>query len=164
MLTMLFTASSCRFQLSFHAASDEGVFPVEVLEARLAREAESLAGWQRTAAGFGDFADLHAWLHDQHLCYAVRRQVRPSSMKYISGLRTKALLLRSNKCRPGNLQKHPLDGVVRAGHAKFNNHVVHSLCGASLTAALRSGGVVTGVRAWVLWLAMWIVLPRRVQS
>ena len=64
-----------RFGLSFYAASDEGVFPDDILDARLDREAESLADWQRTAAQFLQLRDLHAWLHDQHLCYAVNRQV-----------------------------------------------------------------------------------------
>ena len=75
----------CRFQLSFHSASDEGIFPDDVLEARLAREGQSLAGWQRTAASFQTLADLHAWLHDQHLCYAVRRQVCPCSTLHFCG-------------------------------------------------------------------------------
>ena len=66
-----------RFQLSFHAASDGGIFPPEVLVARQQREAESLADWERTAETFAGLADFHAWLHDQHLCYAVRRQVCP---------------------------------------------------------------------------------------
>ena len=26
---------------------------------------------------FAGLAGFHAWLHDQHLCYAVRRQARP---------------------------------------------------------------------------------------
>ena len=70
------TARACRFRLSFHAASDSGIFPPEVLAARRQREAESLADWERTAAAFAGLAGFHAWLHDQHLCYAVRRQVR----------------------------------------------------------------------------------------
>ena len=65
-----------RYRLSFHAASDVGVFPPEVLAARMRREAESLVDWEHTSQGFAGLADFHAWLHSQHLCYAVRRQVR----------------------------------------------------------------------------------------
>ena len=68
----------CRFDLTFHTASDEGVFPPEVLAARQQREVESLKGWQQTAAGLQDLAALHAWLHSEHMCYAVARQVRGS--------------------------------------------------------------------------------------
>lgn len=32
----------CRFELSFHPASDAGIFPTDILQARKEREAESL--------------------------------------------------------------------------------------------------------------------------
>lgn len=63
-----------RFRLSFHAASDEGTCPPEVLAARKQREAASLEAWRRTAKQLGDLAALHAWLHSEHACYAVARQ------------------------------------------------------------------------------------------
>lgn len=72
-----FPARSDRFQLTFHAASDEDIFPTEVLEARKRREAASLEGWQRMAGRFETLAALHAWLHSDHMCYAVARQVSP---------------------------------------------------------------------------------------
>jgi hypothetical protein len=50
-----------------------------MLAARIQREAESLEDWKRTAQSFSGLADFHAWLHDQHLCYAVRRQVCDST-------------------------------------------------------------------------------------
>ncbi len=72
-----FPARSDRFQLTFHAASDEDIFPTEVLEARMRREAASLEAWQRMAGRFKTLTALHAWLHSNHTCYAVARQVSP---------------------------------------------------------------------------------------
>jgi len=63
-----------RFALHFYGASDEGIFPEEVLAARLEREAASLAAWRRTAASFTDLATVHHWLHQEHMCYAIPRQ------------------------------------------------------------------------------------------
>lgn len=67
-----------RFALHFYGASDEGIFPEEVLAARLEREAASLAAWRRTAASFTDLASVHHWLHQKHMCYAIPRQVTPA--------------------------------------------------------------------------------------
>ena len=90
-----------RFQLSFYAASDEGVFPEDVLQARHAREAASLEVttlvqwplsaciqhkitakmicvlqlWKSNVSRLHSLKDLHDWLHKTHLCYAVARQV-----------------------------------------------------------------------------------------
>jgi hypothetical protein len=51
---------------------------LEVLEARREREAASLAAWELTAAQLGDsLPAFHRWLHIEHLCYAVARQVAP---------------------------------------------------------------------------------------
>lgn len=51
------------------------MFPGEVMTARQEREASSLAAWQRTATRFSDLASVHHWLHEEHMCYSVPRQV-----------------------------------------------------------------------------------------
>ncbi|KAG1661097.1 hypothetical protein FOA52_012086 [Chlamydomonas sp. UWO 241] len=63
-----------RFQLTFAACSDEGLFEGEVLAARQEKEAGSLVTWRKNASGFKRFSDLHEWLHQTHQCYAVSRQ------------------------------------------------------------------------------------------
>ncbi|KXZ42515.1 hypothetical protein GPECTOR_139g671 [Gonium pectorale] len=63
-----------RFDLMYVAASDEGIFEPPVLEIRKSKEAASRDAWLRTAAGLGSLRDLHTWLHQTHLCYAVSRQ------------------------------------------------------------------------------------------
>lgn len=65
---------SHRFELSFFAASDDGVFPPEVLQARAAKEAASTASWRSKRSEWQSFTDFHRWLHDDHLCYAVAKQ------------------------------------------------------------------------------------------
>lgn len=55
-------------------ASDEGLFAGEVLAARQAKEAQALASWRDTSAQLASLPDLHDWLHQTHLCYAVSRQ------------------------------------------------------------------------------------------
>ena len=67
--------SRCRFDLQFYSASDDGVFLKDVMAARLEREAAALAAWRRTASAFTDLASVHRWLHQEHMCYAVSRQV-----------------------------------------------------------------------------------------
>ncbi|KFM25827.1 hypothetical protein F751_1441 [Auxenochlorella protothecoides] len=62
------------FALSYHEASDEGLFDPEVLATRVAKEQAAVATWQRDTSAFARLADLHAWLHATHLCYAVYRQ------------------------------------------------------------------------------------------
>lgn len=62
------------YALSYHEASDEGLFDPEVLDTRLAKERAAVATWRRDTAALASLADLHAWLHATHLCYAVSRQ------------------------------------------------------------------------------------------
>lgn len=64
----------CRFSLTFLSASDKGVFDEYVYNARLEKEAGSLAHWQSVAAGLSNLADFHQWFYHEHLCYAVPRQ------------------------------------------------------------------------------------------
>jgi hypothetical protein len=61
-------------QLVFVSASDEGLWPEDVLEARAAKEVEAAATWRRNFAGFATFSDLHTWFYATHQCYAVPRQ------------------------------------------------------------------------------------------
>lgn len=68
------TDCCCRYSLTFLSASDEGVFDDHVYNARLDKEAGSLAHWQRVAAGLQNLAAFHDWLYSDHLCYAVPRQ------------------------------------------------------------------------------------------
>lgn len=42
-------------------------------------QAASLEGWHKTTKQLGDLAALHAWLHSEHACYAVARQVLDAS-------------------------------------------------------------------------------------
>ena len=63
-----------RFVLDFLPVTDDGVATDEVLNARRVREAESLLTWKRNSAELKSLADLHMWLHQTHLCYAVSRQ------------------------------------------------------------------------------------------
>jgi hypothetical protein len=63
-----------RFSLTFLSASDEGCFDEYVYSARLQKEAASLAHWQGVAGGLRSLPELQAWLHSDHLCYAVQRQ------------------------------------------------------------------------------------------
>lgn len=37
----------------------------------------SLAAWRKTTARLPDLAALHVWLHHEHACYSVARQVPP---------------------------------------------------------------------------------------
>lgn len=64
----------CRYSLTFLSASDDGVFDHHVYNARLGKEAGSLAHWQQVAAGLEDWAAFHRWFFADHLCYAVQRQ------------------------------------------------------------------------------------------
>lgn len=58
----------------FVSASDEGVFDDYVYNARLHKEAGSLAHWQRVSEGLTGFPAFHQWFFAEHLCYAVPRQ------------------------------------------------------------------------------------------
>ena len=62
------------FTLTYHSTADDAFFPPDVLAARAAREAASAAAWTADTAGFESLADLHAWVHSTHLCYAAARQ------------------------------------------------------------------------------------------
>lgn len=73
-----------RYQLSFRAASDDGLFLPEVLGAREHKEHSSLSHWMAQAALFTSLRDLHQWIHTEHLCYAAARQHeldRPSTLE-----------------------------------------------------------------------------------
>lgn len=61
-----------RFQLTFVSSSDEGLFDGDVLTARHSKEAEAVRAWE--SHQFQSFANLHWWMHQTHLCYAVPRQ------------------------------------------------------------------------------------------
>jgi rhamnogalacturonyl hydrolase YesR len=63
-----------RHSLTFLSASDEGVFGADVYQARVEKEADSLAHWTRVEGGLHDMRAFHAWLYADHLCYAVPRQ------------------------------------------------------------------------------------------
>jgi hypothetical protein len=43
-------------------------------QARLEKEAQAVANWERASAGFTSLADFHAWFYSDHLCYAVPKQ------------------------------------------------------------------------------------------
>ncbi|KAK9848231.1 hypothetical protein WJX84_002481 [Apatococcus fuscideae] len=62
------------FLLDYHAAPDAGIFSDDVLEARTAREHESLLAWQENCRRLKSLEAMHAFLHHEHLCYAVERQ------------------------------------------------------------------------------------------
>ena len=61
-------------KLTFAAASDEGLFDADVSLAREQKEAEAARRFQYDASHLHTLADLHAWLHQTHRCYAVARQ------------------------------------------------------------------------------------------
>lgn len=63
-----------RFDLHYYAASDEGLFPHDVLQARIMREAASLQDWLNQSQDLDSFAALHSWLYSTHLCYSASRQ------------------------------------------------------------------------------------------
>jgi len=63
-----------RFSLEFVGSEDGEALPAAALAARLEKEAAALAAWRATAARLPDAPALHAWLHAEHLCYAVARQ------------------------------------------------------------------------------------------
>ncbi|DBA72362.1 TPA: hypothetical protein ACH3X2_010515 [Trebouxia sp. C0005] len=62
------------FAMSFHAASDEGVFAEDVLEARKQREEESRQTWFMNVHKLRTLADLHSFIHREHTCYSVAHQ------------------------------------------------------------------------------------------
>ncbi len=67
-------ASLPPFRLAYHATADDAFFPPDILAARAAREAASTAAWAADTAGLDSLADLHAWVHSTHACYAASRQ------------------------------------------------------------------------------------------
>ena len=48
--------------------------PAICTQLRHEKEAASLVQWQAHVRNMRSMAQLHAWLHDTHLCYAVGRQ------------------------------------------------------------------------------------------
>ncbi len=50
------------------------MFEPDVYAARTAKEADSLTHWRGVAGRVNSMQQLHAWLHEEHLCYAVPRQ------------------------------------------------------------------------------------------
>lgn len=62
------------FQVSFHVASDEGVFESTVLKARKQREEESLQTWLINAQKLKSVQQLHYFIHMEHTCYSVAHQ------------------------------------------------------------------------------------------
>eukprot|EP00873_Tetraselmis_striata_P021221 jgi/Tetstr1/441485/TSEL_029717.t1 len=71
-----FSESGVSFDLTYIAVSDDCI-PDDILEARREREAASLAGFQRTVRRTPSLAEFSHWMHTEHLCYAVPRQVEP---------------------------------------------------------------------------------------
>lgn len=65
---------TCRTQLVYAAASDEGALPEDVLSARIEREARSTARFVEDAKALRTLQDFHEWMMTTHLCYAVPRQ------------------------------------------------------------------------------------------
>ena len=63
-----------RFNLHFVAVPDIGM-PEDVLEARREREANSLKNFMGTVEATPSLAKFSEWMHMEHLCYAVLRQV-----------------------------------------------------------------------------------------
>ncbi len=63
-----------RFTMTFASSSDEGLFDLEVLQARRDKEAASLAQWRSHEFRSKTFAQLHSWLFLTHQCYSVSRQ------------------------------------------------------------------------------------------
>ncbi|DBB06064.1 TPA: hypothetical protein ACH3X3_009634 [Trebouxia sp. C0006] len=62
------------FEMSFHAASDEGIFAEDVLEARKQREEESRQTWFINTQKLKTLPDLHSFIHTEHTCYSVAHQ------------------------------------------------------------------------------------------
>ena len=64
-----------RFNLHFVAVPDIGM-PEDVLEARREREAKSLKNFMGTVEATPSLAKFSEWMHMEHMCYAVPRQVQ----------------------------------------------------------------------------------------
>ena len=60
-----------KYHLEYETVED--ALPADALEARLAREAQSLAQWLQTARRFRTLGELHRWLHFEHGAYATAR-------------------------------------------------------------------------------------------
>lgn len=71
---LLVGSSPPRFELQFLAVPDIGMAE-DVLEARREREANSLKNFQATIKATPSLSQFSEWMHMEHLCYAVPRQV-----------------------------------------------------------------------------------------
>jgi DUF218 domain len=65
---------TCRTRLNFFASSDDGLFPEDILQSRINREAASCKRFKQDMVNIETFSALSSWLHATHLCYAVARQ------------------------------------------------------------------------------------------
>ncbi|CAE8709118.1 unnamed protein product, partial [Polarella glacialis] len=63
------------YSVSFVEVPDEGLEP-EVLAARTAREAQSLAGWTKTSANITTMKQMQVFLFSDHMAYASKRLVK----------------------------------------------------------------------------------------
>lgn len=68
-----------RFELTFVAASDEGLFDADITQARRLKEAEAVRRFKAEASELTTLAEVHQWMHQTHRCYAVARQHEPTS-------------------------------------------------------------------------------------
>jgi hypothetical protein len=62
------------FDVSFVTVSDHDALSEADQRARRAREQQSLARWEQETSLMEHLSDLCAWLHETHLCYAVKRR------------------------------------------------------------------------------------------
>lgn len=62
------------YELEYYEASDDGLFEQDVYVARVEKEVQAAERWLKDTANFTQLADLHSWLFDTHMCYAVPRQ------------------------------------------------------------------------------------------
>eukprot|EP00890_Picochlorum_soloecismus_P001470 jgi/Picsp_1/2323/NSC_05786-R1_protein len=60
--------------LVFLSASDDGLFPEDILNARIEKEMDSKRKWEDNTRGMKTLQEFHDWLYHTHLCYAVSRQ------------------------------------------------------------------------------------------
>jgi hypothetical protein len=117
--------------LTFLSASDEGCFDQYVYSARLQKEAASLAHWQGVATGLRSLPELQAWLHSDHLCYAVQRQHEFGKRTIKVGLRTTGIAVYAGVGCRGNVAGR---NCTCWTHCLFIGRIV---CGCSCTHKLR---------------------------
>eukprot|EP00884_Botryococcus_braunii_P007211 jgi/Botrbrau1/16491/Bobra.0142s0085.1 len=67
--------SPSAIKLDFQSATDDAIFPPDVLRARLLREQASLQAWVKNTRNLRTLPELHSWLFSTHSCYAVAMQV-----------------------------------------------------------------------------------------